>query len=77
MALSLLLLALVGAKRRLYALMVIAIVLAVLIPAVGFKQLPLQAAGGMRAIQYVHVVVVLAAIGVAEALHGRIQRSLN
>jgi hypothetical protein len=75
MALSVFLLAVIAAGRRVYGLAIIGIVLAILIPVVGFKQLPLPATGGMGAIQYAHVIAVLAAIGVAEALSGRLKRS--
>lgn len=74
MALCLLLLAVIAAARRAIPLAVIGIIFAILIPVTGFKQFPLKFGSAMGAIQYVHVAIVLLAIGVAEALHGRIKK---
>jgi hypothetical protein len=75
MALSVFLLSMIAATRREFTLMIVGIVLAVLIPVIGFTQLKPQYAGSIGPVQYAHVVIVLAAIGVAEALHARIKRA--
>jgi hypothetical protein len=51
---------------------ILGVVLAVLLPVLGFLQLPLTF-HSMRAIQIVHIFVALAIIGVAERLYAAIQ----
>jgi hypothetical protein len=75
MALSVLLLALIAAVKRVFGLFVVGTAFAILIPVVGFKQFPLKFGPALGAPQYLHVLIVLAAIGIAEALHGKIKRT--
>ncbi len=53
---------------------VVGVILAALLPVVGFKQLPL-AYRAFGAVQIIHVLVALAIIGVAESLYGAIRRA--
>ncbi len=53
---------------------IVGVILAVLLPVVGFKQLPLSF-HTFGAVQIIHVLVALAIIGVAESLYGAIRRS--
>lgn len=72
--LCLLVLGIIALMRRQTALGIVGIVLALLLPYAGFKQFPL-AFGTFGLAQIAHVIVVLAALGVAESLNGRIQRA--
>lgn len=68
------LLAVMGLMRGAIGLGIGALVVAGLLPYVGFKQFPLVFKS-FGAMQVAHVVVVLAALGMAEALHARIAKS--
>ncbi len=70
----LLVLSLIGFAKRAIPLGIVGIVLVLLLPYVGFRQLPLMFGAGVRMIQIVHIAVVLAALGVAEALNGAIRK---
>jgi hypothetical protein len=67
-------LALVGLTMKAVVPGILGIVLAVLLPVIGLKQLPLTF-HTMGAIQVAHIVFALAAIGVAESLYGAIRRA--
>lgn len=53
---------------------ILGVVFAVLLPLVGFMQLPLTS-HGLRAIQVAHIFIALAIIGIAERLYAAIQRA--
>jgi hypothetical protein len=71
----LLLLAVISFARRQALIGVLGIIVAVLLPFIGLKQFPLKFGSAMGAIQYTHVVIALASIGVAEAMYGKIRRA--
>lgn len=65
-------LAVIAMTKRAVVPGILGVVLAVLLPLIGFMQLPLTF-HTMRAIQVVHIFLALAIIGVAERLYGAIQ----
>lgn len=67
-------LAIIGILKKAVVPGVLGVILAVLLPVVGFKQLPLVF-HSFGAIQIAHVIVALAVIGVAESLYGAIRRA--
>ncbi len=69
------LLAVIGLANRVIPLGILALVFAVLLPVVGLKQFPLAMSPNFGLIQTLHVIVVLAALGIAEALHARVAKS--
>ncbi len=71
----LLVLALMGFVKRAIVLAVVGLVLVVALPYAGFKQLPLVFGTGVRLVQIAHVVIVLAALGVAESLNAAIRKA--
>ena len=75
MALLLLLLAVISFTRHQAMVGVLGLIFAGLLPAVGLKQFPLKFGPNLGAIQYAHVVIALCAIGVAEAMYGKIKRA--
>ncbi len=74
-ALLMAILAIIGVTKKKTGLAVAAFIFAVLLPVVGLKQFPLKFAPALGMMQYLHVVIVLAAIGVAEALHSKIRKA--
>ena len=72
--LAVLLLAVMGLMRGAIGLGIGGLVVAGLLPYVGFRQFPLVFKS-FGAMQVAHVIVVLAALGIAEALHARIAKS--
>ena len=74
-AMCLLLLGIVALTRGLFALGILGLIFALLLPAVGFLQFPLKFGTHLGGPQIAHVVIVLASLGIAEALGGRIRRS--
>jgi len=74
-ALLLLLLAIIAAVRKLVVPVVLGCVFAFLLPFVALKQFPaLRFAPHLGPMQYAHVVVALAAIGVAEFMHAALRK---
>jgi len=73
-ALCLLLLAIIALTRGILGLGIVGLVLAVLLPVAGFLQFPLKFGTALGATQIGHVVIVLASLGIAEALAGGIRR---
>ena len=73
-ALLLLLLALIAATRKLILPVVLGCGFAILLPSIGIEQFPLRFAPHLGPIQYAHVVVALATIGVAEYIHSAIRK---
>ncbi len=71
----LLVLSLLAFAKKAVPLGIVGLVLVVLLPIVGFKQLPLVFGEGVRLIQVAHVIVVLLALGVAEALNAAIKKA--
>jgi hypothetical protein len=67
-------LAVVALTKKVVLPGILGVVFAVLLPVLGFLQLPLTF-HTMRAIQVVHIFIALAIIGVAERLYGAIQRA--
>ena len=68
------LLAMIAAVYRAWVPAVLGLVFSALLPYIGLAQLPVQLGGGMRPIQYAHVIIALGAIGVAEMTYGKIKR---
>jgi hypothetical protein len=66
-------LAIVALTKKAVVPGILGVVFAVLLPLIGFMQLPL-ASHTMRAIQVLHIFLALAIIGVAERLYAAIQR---
>jgi hypothetical protein len=69
------LLAIMACVKRMFGIGVIGLFFAILLPITGFKQFPLKFGTQIGLIQIVHVVVALAAVGLAEALHARIRKT--
>ena len=67
-------LALLGFVKRIVIPAILAIVLAVLLPVFGLKQLPLTF-HTVSTIQVIHVVAGLLALGIAEGLHAAMRRA--
>lgn len=61
--------------KRMLGIGVVGLLFAILLPVTGFKQFPLRFGSSIGLIQIVHVVVALAAVGLAEALHSRIRKA--
>jgi len=74
MALLLLLLAMIAAVRRLVLPVVLGCGFAFLLPFVAVKQFPLRFASHLGPMQYAHVAIALATIGVAEFMHAAIRK---
>ena len=74
MATLLLLLAMIAATRKLVVPVALGCGFAILLPSVALKQFPLRFGSHLGPIQYAHVVVALAAIGVAEYIHSAIRK---
>jgi len=74
-ALCVALLAVMACTKRMYGIGIVGLFFAILLPVTGLKQFPLKFGSGMGLIQIVHVVVALAAVGMAEALHARIRKA--
>jgi len=77
LAVCLLLLAILALSARKVGIGIVGLLFAIGIPISGIKQFPLKFGNQLGLVQIVHVVVVLIAIGVAEALNGTIQRSAH
>ncbi len=75
MTLTILAIGVVGCVRQIFGLGIVAIVLSMLLPVMGFRQFPLLFAPHFGVAQILHVVVVLAALGAVEALNAKIQRT--
>jgi hypothetical protein len=69
------LLAIMACMKRMFGIGVVGLFFAILLPITGFKQFPLKFGSQIGLIQIVHVVVALAAVGLAEALHARIRKT--
>ena len=69
------LLAIMACMKRLFGLGIVGLFFAILLPITGFKQFPLKFGSQIGLIQIVHVVVALAAVGLAEALHAKLRKS--
>lgn len=65
------------AQARAIALGVAGIVVAILLPVVGMGQVDVVAGSGHVAVEFVHVLVALAAIALAEMLGARCRRALR
>lgn len=68
-------LAIMACAKRMLGIGVVGLFFAILLPVTGFKQFPLRFGSSIGLIQIVHVVVALAAVGLAEALHSRIRKA--
>jgi hypothetical protein len=68
-------LAIIACVKRDFGIGVISLIFAILLPITGIKQFPLKFGSQIGLIQIVHVVVALAAVGLAEALHARIRKA--
>ena len=68
-------LAIMACVKRDFGIGVVGLIFAILLPVIGIKQFPLKFGTQIGLIQIVHVVVALAAVGVAEALHARIRKT--
>ena len=68
-------LAIMACAKRMLGIGVASLFFAILLPVTGFKQFPLRFGSSIGLIQIVHVVVALAAVGLAEALHSRIRKA--
>lgn len=78
MTIVVLVLAVIALARRMVMLGVIGVVIAVLTPYIGLKQIPAMAfMPTLGLIQILHIVTGLAAIGVAEAIGARVRKSLR
>lgn len=75
MALLLFLLAMIAFVRHEVLVAVLGVAFAALLPFIGLKQFPLKFGASLGPIQYAHVVIGLAAIGIAEAIHAKIRRA--
>jgi len=73
-AFCLLLLAIIALTRGMFGLGVAGLLVAILLPVVGFLQFPLKFGASLGGAQIGHVVIVLASLGIAEALAGGIRR---
>jgi len=73
-ALCVALLAIMACAKRMYGIGIVGLFFAILLPITGLKQFPLKFGTSMGLIQIVHVVVALAAVGLAEALHAKIRK---
>ena len=74
-ALLLAVLSIIGVAKRKTGLAIGGLIFAVLLPVVGIKQFPLKFGSALGLMQYLHVAIVLAGIGIAEALHGKIRKT--
>jgi hypothetical protein len=74
-ALCVAILAVMACLKRNFGIGIVGLFFAILLPVIGLKQFPLRFGTSMGLIQVLHVVIALAAIGVAEALHARIRKS--
>ena len=73
-ALSLAVLSIVALARRVFALGLLGLVAAILLPVIGLRQFPL-AFRHLGPIQVAHVIVVFAALGIAESTYQAIRRT--
>ena len=69
------LLAIMACVKRMFGIGIVGLFFAILLPITGFKQFPLKFGSQIGLIQIVHVVVALAAVGLAEALHARLRKA--
>lgn len=68
-------LAVLALVRRLVPLGILGLVVVTLLPYIGLKQFPLAMRPHIGAMQIAHIVIVLATLGIAEAMNGKIQKS--
>jgi len=74
MALLLLLLAIIAVTKRLFVPAVLGLIFAVLLPYLGLQQFPLKFGPQLGTVQYAHVLIALAAIGIAEMMNSAIRK---
>jgi hypothetical protein len=74
-AIGVALLAIMACVKREFGIGVVGLFFAIFLPITGIKQFPLKFGSQIGLIQIVHVVVALAAVALAEALHARIRKT--